>query len=733
MTSDASFPNLPRIDANQKVRGAVRFCADDARPDTLHAALATATIGKGRIVDLDTRAASALPGIRLILTHENIGALNSAGFLMAGGHAFQSLQPLLSPAIAYRGQPIALVVADTLESAAEAAALVQATCSSEPISVTLDAPGAKAVDEADTPLNKRFPEVIAGDADTAFATAPVKIDACFATAPQHHNPMELIATVAEWKDGKLIVHESTQNAEGLRHGLVAALGVAPDRVEVISPYVGGGFGQKYAMQMQTALVAMAARRLGRTVKLVVPRAHTFHDSSFRPATRHRVRLGGDRSGKMLAAIHEVDAQTSRYDLFPALYAETSSRLYGIKHFRGRERFVRNDVQTPGYMRAPYEHAACYVLECCVDELAYSLGRDPVALRLANDMAIDPISKLPFSSRHVGECLRRGAERFGWSKRMMTPQSMRADDGSCIGWGVAIGAYPCFIVPTVARLRVTVEGGVFVSIGTHEMGQGIRTALAAVVARKLGVPATNVVAEIGDTRASPQHMTAGSWGTASAIPAANQAADELLEALGKLVPGRACGRAPAEILKAAGRASLEVEVRTKAPGQADNVYTQIAAGQLSAAGPVYPEFVTFSYSAHFVEVHVEATTPRVRIPRVVSVVDCGRVISPRTAASQVRGGVVWGIGAALREASEVDPRYGGFLNADLAEYLVPVNADIGCIEVDFIDKPDFKFNSAGVKGLGEISMVGVAPAIANAVYHATGRRVRNLPIRIEHLL
>jgi xanthine dehydrogenase YagR molybdenum-binding subunit len=446
-----------------------------------------------------------------------------------------------------------------------------------------------------------------------------------------------------------------------------------------------------------------------------------------------VRLGADRSGNMLAAIHEVDAQTSRYDLFPAQYAALSSRLYGIKNFRGRERFVRTDVQTPGYMRAPFEHAACYALECCVDELAYSLGRDPVALRLSNDTVTDAISKLPLSSRHVGECLRRGAERFGWSKRTMAPQSMRAHDGSFIGWGVAIGAYPCFIAPAVARLRVTVEGGVFISIGGHEMGQGLRTALAAAVSRKLGVPAADVVAVIGDTRGAPQHMTAGSWGTASAIPTANAAADAMLNALARLIAGGAAGRTPAQVLKAAGRASLEVQIQAKAPGQPDEVYGRIAAGQLSFAGPVYPEFVTFSYSAHFVEVRVEPTTARVRIPRVVSVVDCGRVISPRTAASQVRGGVVWGIGAALREASEVDPRYGGFLNADLAEYLVPVNADIGSIEVEFIDKPDFEFNSAGVKGLGEISMVGVAPAIANAVYHATGRRLRNLPIRIEQLL
>ena len=731
--SDMPFPDAQRIDAYHKVRGAILFGADNVRPDILHASLAVAAIGKGRLVNLDVGAAGAVSGVRLILTHEDLGHVKSAGFLMAGGYSFQGLQPMLSPDIAYRGQPIALVVADGLETAIEAAALIQATYSTERISATLDAPGTETVNQADTPLKDRFPEIVAGDADKAFAEAPVKIDARFTTAPQHHNPIELIATIAEWKDGKLIVHEGTQNAEAVRHGLVAALGLTPDRVEVISPFVGGGFGQKYAMQMQTVLVAVAALRLGRPVKLVIPRAQIFHDASFRPAIRHRVRLGADRSGNMLAAIHEVDAQTSRYDLFPAQYAAVSSRLYGIKNFRGRERFVRTDVQTPGYMRAPFEHAACYVLECCVDELAYSLGRDPVALRLANDTVTDAISKLRLSSRHVGECLRRGSERFGWGKRTMAPQSMRAHDGSFIGWGVAIGAYPCFIAPAVARLRVTVEGGVFISIGGHEMGQGLRTALAAAVSRKLDVPAANVVAVIGDTRGAPQHMTAGSWGTASAIPAANAAADAMLNALAKLIAGGAAGRTPAQVLKAAGRASLEVHIQAKASGQPDEVYGRIAAGQLSFAGPVYPEFVTFSYSAHFVEVRVEPTTARVRIPRVVSVVDCGRVISPRTAASQVRGGVVWGIGAALREASEVDPRYGGFLNADLAEYLVPVNADIGSIEVEFIDQPDFEFNSAGVNGLGEISMVGVPPAIANAVYHATGRRLRNLPIRIEQLL
>ena len=413
--SDVAFQDTARHDARDKVRGKALFGADDARPDMVHAALAVATIGKGRIVSLDTRAAAAVPGVQLVLTHEDLGEVKSAGFLMAGGYGFQSLQPMLSPAVAYRGQPIALVAADALEAAIEATALVQATYAAEPISVTLDAPGAETVNQADTPLKNFIPEVIAGDADKSFADAPVKIHARFTTPPQHQNPIELIATVAEWNDGKLTVHEGTQNAEAIRHGLMAALGLTADQVQVISPYAGGGFGQKNSLQMQTVLAAVAARRLQRPVKLVVPRAQIYHNACFRPASRQRVRLGADRSGRMLAAIHEVDAQTSRHDFFPAEFAAVSSRLYGIEDFRGHERLVRTDVQTPGYMRAPFEHPACFAFESCVDELSYAVGKDPVALRLANDMKVDPITRLPLSSRHLSACLQRGAERFGWSK------------------------------------------------------------------------------------------------------------------------------------------------------------------------------------------------------------------------------------------------------------------------------------------------------------------------------
>jgi xanthine dehydrogenase YagR molybdenum-binding subunit len=732
--TDLPFPDTTRVDAVDKVRGKPIYAADDARPGVLlHAALAVSTIAKGRITGLDTSAARAMPGVRLVLTHELMGAAKSAGFIMGGGYGFQSFQPMLSPAIAYRGQPIALVAAETLEEAIAAAHLVKASYAEESFDVTLDSTGVEVVKQADTPLSKFFPEVIVGDAEKAFAEAPVKVEAIFNCPPQHQNPIELIATVAEWSGDKLTICEGTQNAEAVRHGVATALGIAPEQVHVISPFVGGGFGQKNSLQMQTVLAAVAARNTGRPVKLVVPRAGIFHDASFRPTSRHQIRLGADQAGKIVSAIHEVDAQTSRHDLFPGEYAATSSRLYGFPNFRGVERLVRTDVQTPGYMRAPFEHPACFAMECCVDELAYALGQDPVALRLANDTETDPVTGLPFSSRHVAECLRRGAELFGWAERSIAPQSMRGRDGSHVGWGVALGAYPGLTTPAIAKLKITDGGDVVISIGGHEMGQGIRTALANAVSRRLGIPAEKVGAVIGDTRVAPQHLTAGSWGTASAIPAAEDAADAMLTALAELSPGGTAGRTPAEILKAVGRPSLEVEVQTKAPGQPDVIFGRLRAGLPSIGGPVYGSYVTFSYIAHFVEVRIEPGTRRIRVPRVVSVADCGRVMSPRTAVSQVRGGVVWGIGAALREASEVDPHYGGFLNADLAEYIMPVNADIGSIDVEFVDKPDAHFNRAGAKGLGEVSMTGVAPAIANAVFHATGRRVRNLPIRIEHLL
>ncbi|MGK3967804.1 xanthine dehydrogenase family protein molybdopterin-binding subunit [Sorangium sp. So ce118] len=729
-----SNPDIPRVDAREKVRGAAQYAADHVVPGLAHAMLAVATIGRGRVVSIELDAARAVPGVRLVLTHLDTAGLQSPGYVMGGGYGFQSLLPMLGTAIAYRGQPIALVVADTLEAAREGAALVRATYEQDAISVTLDAPGAEILAQADSPLPKpAFADRVVGDAEGALSAAAVRVDTTFQGPPQHQNPMELLATVAEWSEGTLTIRESTQNAEAIRNGLAQVLGLPPGRIRVISPTAGGGFGQKNSLQAHTALVALAARVLGRPVKLVVPRAQIFNTASFRPASRHTVRLGAHASGLMVAAVHEVDHQTSRHDLFPLVYADLTARLYGIPNFRGRERLVRNDIQTPGFARAPFEHIAACAFETAVDELAYALGLDPVALRIANDAPADPLTGRPFSSRHAVTCLERGAERFGWDTRTQEPGSMRLADGTLVGWGVALGAYKAATAPAIAMLRLTDAGEIFVSVGGHEMGQGIRTAIATTVAMELGVPAGAVNIIVGNTGSVPQHLTAGSWGSATTLPAVRQAALNMVQELQRLAGDGPANRAFQQILRDAGRPHVDVEARHRAPGQPDSIFGRVAQGHVSAVGPAYPEFVSLSYCAQFVEVHIEPRTRRIRVPRVVSVVDCGRVISPRTARSQVIGGVVWGIGAALREVSEVDARYGGFLNADLAEYVIPVNADIGSIEAEFIDEPDPVLNSLGLKGLGEVVMVGVAPAIVNAIHHATGRRIRHLPVRIEDVL
>jgi xanthine dehydrogenase YagR molybdenum-binding subunit len=719
-----------RVDARGKVTGAVRYGADRTAAEMAHAMFAVATVGKGRVVDLDTTAARTVPGVRLVLTHFDADELRSAGFVMGGGYAFQSLQPLLDDRIAYRGQPIALVVADTLHAAMEGAGRIEARYEAEPLSVRLDDEGTETVLQSAAIPIPMFADVAVGDADAVFAQSPVQVDAVFDSSQQHQVPMEMIGSVVEWRGETLVVHEGTQNSGAVQHGVARQLDMEADRVEVLSPYLGGGFGQKNSLQPHIGPLAVAARRLGRPVKLVVPRVQTFHNASFRPASRQRIRLGADRSGRLRAAIHEVDQQTSRHDLFPAMYTEVTSRLYGIANFRGRQRLVRTDVQTPGFMRAPFEHPAVFAFESAVDELAYASGQDPVALRLANDTDTDPVTGEPFSSRRMATCLRRGADLFGWAARDPQPCSVRAGDGSLVGWGVAAGAYPASAAPAVAHVCASPDGRITIDVAGHEMGQGIRSAIALLVADDLGVPVDDVTLGVGDTRVVPQHLTAGSWGTATALPAVHAALRELRKRLNVADVG------PVDLAAAVagtGQPRIDVEALTLAPGQSPEAVERLRAGLVAIAGPEHPGFSAFSFVAHFVEVRVEPTTRRVRIPRVVSVVDCGRVASPVTAASQMRGGVVWGIGAALRERSEVDPRYGGFVNADMAEYVIPVNADIGRIDVDFVDEPDPRLNPMGVKGLGEVSMVGVAPAIANALFHATGRRHRRLPIRIEDML
>lgn len=747
--------DVERVDGTRKVRGEGLY-GGDRNPERMAYALPVlATIGKGRVRKIDTSRAERVPDVVLVLTHLNMDRLQPLRFIFAGGHGSQSLQPMQSDAVAYRGQVIALIVANSLEAAHAASPLVTVEYEEVPFSIELESPGREEVVQA--VAAPYFPDFVAGHADEVFASSPVQIDETYWTPTQHHNPMELLTSVAEWRGETLVVHEGTQFAQALARGLAVQLGIEPAKIRVVGTYAGGGFGQRNSIAPHTVLAAVAARRLRRPVKIALTREQCFYGVHFRPAAEHRVRLGADRSGRILAATHEVRAQTSRFDLFPFTGAETTSRMYGIASFRSSVTLVKLDTQTPGFMRAPFEMGSAVALEGAVDELAYKLGRDPVELRIANDAQVDPITGKPFTSRRLNECLRRGAERFGWARRTAQPMSMRDADGTLIGWGVAAGGYPAYIAPSLAIVRLNAEGTIDVSVGGHEMGQGVRTAIALVVAEELGVEPQKVQITIGDTIAPPQHLTAGSWGTATATPAVAEAARSVRAQLVKLAtslvesPLRSVDAAAivlrdgrvssadgtgmpfGELLRRGGVSELVGRKEWFAPGQTSESLQRADQGVAAMSGPDFPGFVAFSYAAHFAEVRVHPRIPRPRVARMVSVVDCGRVVSRRTARSQMTGGIVWGVGAALAEETELDPRFGGFLNSNIAEYQVPVNADIGALEVDFIDEPDFNFNPVGAKGLGEVATVGAAAAIANAVFHATGRRVRDMPIRIEDLL
>jgi xanthine dehydrogenase YagR molybdenum-binding subunit len=746
--------NAQRFDGREKVTGKPLYGADRLPARTVFAIPVGATVGRARILGIDTRAAERVKGVLAVLTYRNMDRLKKIQFSFAGGQGIQSHMPMQGRDVLYHGECIALAVAETPEAADEAASLVRVRYDKQPFAVELNGNGGTDVVQAIA--TKYFPDFIKGDPAPLIEAAPVSVDVTYYSAAQHHNAMEMLSTLAEWHDGSLVVHEGTQAAQAMKVGLAIALDLPETKVRVISPYVGGAFGQRGSISPHTVFAAVAARRLGRPVKLTVPRAQIFHATSFRAATEHHIRIGADRDGHFTAGMHLVRSQTSRFDLMPYTGEETTSRTYGWPAFRGATTLVQLDTQTPGFMRAPMEMASFFALESAVDELAEKLAMDPLALRLLNDAKADPISGKPFSSRNLVTCLRRGAERFGWSRRTPAPRSMRLDEGTLVGWGVAAGAYPAYITPAIARIRLHPDGSVELSVGAHEMGQGIRSAIAAVAEEELGVHARQLQILIGDTSVPPQHVTSGSTGAATISIPISRASARLRGTLaamaargnsafagvdpaairlrgGRLQLPNGESESIATIMSRAGVAHVDGVAQGSAPGMGQDAFAQAALGKVAFQGPEFPAYVSFSYIAHFAEVQIDTLVPRPRVTRMLSVADCGRVLSRRTAESQLLGGLVWGIGAALSEASEVDSRFGGFLNNNIAEYQVAVNADVRSLEVELLDAPDLTFSEVGAKGIGEVACVGAAGAIANAIYHATGKRIRHLPIRVDDLI
>jgi xanthine dehydrogenase YagR molybdenum-binding subunit len=682
---------LTRLEAREKVMGRARYAYEQHAEGMAYCQPVQATIASGEVRGVDAAAALARDGVLTVIWAENAPALADAGDA--------ELALFQSRTVSYRGQIVAAVIADSLEGAREAAGLVRVDYDERPHDVILrpDHP------ELYTPekVNPAFPsETGAGDPDAAHAAAAVSIDATYTTPAFHNNPMEPHATVAVWEHGGLTLHDSTQGASGVARTVAKLFELEPAQVRVISPHVGGGFGSKGLPRPTTVLAAVAAKVAARAVKVATTRQQMFAYVGYRTPTIQRLRLAADADGRLQSVSHEASEQTSRLKEFAEQTAICSRWMYAAPNRRTGHRVVALDVPTPSWMRAPGECPGMYALESAMDELAHAGGFDPVELRILNDPDVHPESGQRFSSRNLVACLREGAERFGWERR--GEPGARRDGRWLHGIGVASSTYPAYQMPSHAAVRARRDGGYGVRIAAADIGTGARTVLAQIAADALEVPIEQVAIEVGDSGFPQASVAGGSSGTASwgtAIVLACRALREQLAEHGCEVPedGLEATADTAEFLK-----SRE-------------------------------QLARYAFGAQFADVRVDADTGEVRVSRMLGVFAAGRIVNPRLARSQLIGGMTMGISMALHEESVMDARFGDYVNKDLAQYHVAACADIESIEAHWVDETDDELNPIGSKGIGEIGIVGAAAAVANAVFNATGQRVRDLPIRLDRLV
>jgi xanthine dehydrogenase YagR molybdenum-binding subunit len=724
----------PRIDGRLKVTGEARYGSDFSVSNPAFAYLVTSAIAKGHIESMDLSDAKAVPGVLDIFTHKNTRELKDLKYAAGGGGPTTSIQDF-GPKIQHDGQIVAMVVADSFEAAREAAYKVRVSYSAEKPSATFGSSGV-----TEKKADKETPQ--AGDAAAAFSSAEVKLDAEYGTPTQHHNPIELCTTTCVWRDGELTIYEPSQFVYGLKNGVAQKLGIAPEKVHVISPFVGGAFGSKGQLSPRTGLVAFAAKRLNRPVKLVATRDQGFTIQTYRAETRHWIRIGAQRDGKITSFIHEGWEVTSRPDPYSVAGVEDSARLYGFGTVKTGVTLVQADRNTPGFMRSPPVVPYIYALESAIDELAVKLDMDPVELRRINDSMTDATGK-QWSSRSLMKCYDEAAHRFGWSERAPRPGSMRDGDW-LIGWGCASAVYPTHVGAAAVRVRLMANSEARVQIAAHEIGTGTYTVIGQMAAERLGIPLSSVQVEMGDSKLPPSPVAGGSNQTASCCSVVMKACDAINVRLSGGQPaakaetvGRAAvdggGEKLEDKFKRLGVGAIEEYAEFVPPGGKPDTIQKLYAGQPFLTGGSKGEKLMYALGAEFVEVRINALTKEIRVPRMVGAFAAGRIMNTRTAHSQYMGGMIWGVSSALHEATEIDPRNARYVNDNLADYLVPVNADIQQVDVILIPEEDSFVNPAGVKGIGELGNVGTAAAVANAVYHATGVRVRQLPIRLEKLL
>jgi xanthine dehydrogenase YagR molybdenum-binding subunit len=730
-----------RVDGIAKVTGAAKYAGEFNQPDLAHAYLVGATIAKGRIKNLDTSQARRVAGVLDVLTHENRPPLpdDDQAYKDEVAPDGSPYRPLYDGKVMFAGQPIALVVAEDWETARFAASLVRADYEPEAhvTDVFRQRDAATPVKKPTNPMEAIFaPPKARGNPDQALATAAVRHEAEYFVPIEHHNPMELYAsTVILEAGGKLTVYDKTQGVQNVQKYLCSVFGMKPEDLRVMSPYMGGGFGSGLRPQFQAVLAVLAARALERSVRLVLTRQQMYA-LGYRPAMIQSIALGANGNGLLDVITHDAVTVTSQYEDFNRQETGWSGLLYKSANAKYAHRLAHLDLPTSCDMRAPSAAPSLFALESAMDELAVALGVDPAELRLRCYSDRDQHENRPYSSKALRECYHQGAEAFGWSKRNHKPGSMR-EGSDLVGWGMATGVWEALQVPITVRIVLTANGHAEVACATSDIGTGTYTIMAQVAADMLGLPIESISIRLGDSSLPQSPVEGGSWiatsvangivATADAIrtdllgiaggmpgsPLANLGVGDVALVDGKLASKRDASRAVAiaDVMRHGALDRIEKELTTNPTND------QTRANN--------------THSAVFAEVKVDEQIGVIRVTRVVSAVAAGRILNPKTAGSQILGGVVWGIGMALHEETLIDHRFGRIMNANIAEYHVPVHADVHDIKVIFVDEPD-ESNPMGLKGVGEIGIVGVAAAVANAVYHATGKRVRDLPITLDKL-
>ncbi|WP_263144079.1 xanthine dehydrogenase family protein molybdopterin-binding subunit [Pseudomonas sp. RIT-PI-AD] len=724
---------LNRVDGPLKVTGRAQYAGEFNVPGLTYGVAVNSTIAKGRVLSLDTDAALAVEGVVAVLSHLNrphMAAYDESYEDMdsADGAPFR---PLYNDRVLYSGQPLALVVAESFEAARYAASLVRLEYEEAHHQTDIQR-------ETPHPAPAELPEP-RGDADAAFAAAPVRVEAAYSSPVEHHNPMEPHAsTVIYQPDGGLTIYDKTQSALNTLEFVSHIFGLADGDARVLSPFVGGAFGSGLRPQYQVVLAVMAALHLKRSVRVTLTRQQMF-TFGHRPHTLQRLKLGAEADGSLKAVVHEVLGETSRFEDFTEHVAEWSGALYHCDNVRLDYQLASLDLYTPLDMRAPGAVLGIYALECAMDELAVAAKIDPVQLRVKNFSPINQNEGKPYSSKQLLACYEQGAERFGWSRRNPEPRSMREGE-QLIGWGMASGAWEAMLMPASAKATLAIDGSLVVASATADIGTGTYTVMTQIAAEALGLPMDKVTFKLGDTSLPKAPLEGGSFTVSSVGTAVKQACEalgeKLLETAQKLEHSPFAEAEPADVEFVDGQLRLKADPHTAmAYGE---ILRKSGSPSLDAQVDAKPDaerdrYSTGSHAAVFVEVKVDEALGTLQVSRVVSAIAAGRVINPKTAENQILGGVVWGIGMALHEETQLDHRLGRFMNHSLAEYHIPVQADIQALDVIFVEEQDRIVNPLGSKGVGEIGIVGVAAAIANAVYHATGKRVRDLPITLDKLL